>query len=722
MAVSKLWPVTVRLATVLDYASNPEKTTKSKSKYSDADYQALRDVVAYAKDGEKTERELFCEGIHCNPQTAREQFITVKEQFDKPDGIQAYHGYLSFEETDITPELAQQVGMAFAERMWGDRFQVLVTTHLNTEHLHCHFVVNSVSFRDGKRLQNKEKAWWYFRHIADEVCLEHGLSVVQNPEAYQSPRILTQKDKAGMPTRYNLARAALDEAIAMSHNLRQLEYHLSEMGYTLGSNPKRKYWTIRGKGDERPIRLHRLGEEYTKERITQRLIENRDNIDFEPFQPKTYRPKQYRLRTRSDRIGKVGGLYGLYLYYCYRLGYLPKYKAGQQNQARVHYLFKEDLIKIDELTKQVTLLGKHHIGTDEQLFSYQHSVEEQIKTLTADRTHLRNEIRKVNITDAELSQAKASISLLGEKLKELRRRSNSVRTSLSVPRLSRKRWVQSEQRKKNQNERRTATMNNGGDAAEQVVRLSLEGFEVAAKLTGSAAKNVALLLVSVLKQEQQTKGKARLTNMIKSGKELKVFSIPNKDLAQFTKQAKRYGVLYCVLRDKSAKGDDVPVDIIARAEDASKIQRIVERFEIGKVDKAGVITQAEQDKADREAVAREVPTKTKGEIIVEEAMGKPLQKEGQSHENPTVAKTEKSPPSERSSEISGTAIDRGTAKQADKKPSVREKLERYKVAAKADKEADRAEPALSKEKSKTPEPNRQTVHTQPKKHKKSKER
>ena len=347
MAVSKLWPVTVRLATVLDYASNPEKTTKSKSKYSDADYQALRDVVAYAKDGEKTERELFCEGIHCNPQTAREQFITVKEQFDKPDGIQAYHGYLSFEETDITPELAQQVGMAFAERMWGDRFQVLVTTHLNTEHLHCHFVVNSVSFRDGKRLQNKEKAWWYFRHIADEVCLEHGLSVVQNPEAYQSPRILTQKDKAGMPTRYN--------------------------------------------------------------------------IDFEPFQPKTYRPKQYWLRTRSDKIGKVGGLYGLYLYYCYRLGFLPKYKAGQQNHARVHYLFKEDLMKIDELTKQVTLLGKHHIGTDEQLFSYQHSVEEQIKILTADRTHLRSEIRKVNITDAELSQAKASISLLGEKLKELRK-------------------------------------------------------------------------------------------------------------------------------------------------------------------------------------------------------------------------------------------------------------------------------------------------------------
>ena len=98
-------------------------------------------------------------------------------------------------------------------------------------------------------------------------------------------------------------------------------------------------------------------------------------------------------------------------------------------------------------------------------------------------------------------------------------------------------------------------MNNGGDAAEQVVRLSLEGFEVAARLSGSAAKNIALLLVSVLKQEQKTKGKARLTNMIKSGKELKVFSMPQKYLKKFTEQAKRYGVLYCVLRDKNTKGE-----------------------------------------------------------------------------------------------------------------------------------------------------------------------
>ena len=155
-------------------------------------------------------------------------------------------------------------------------------------------------------------------------------------------------------------------------------------------------------------------------------------------------------------------------------------------------------------------------------------------------------------------------------------------------------------------------MNNGGDAAEQIVRLSLEGFEVAVRLTGSAAKNIAILLASVLQQEisqsNKTRGKARLTNMIKSGKELKVFSFQQKDLPKFTEQAKKYGVLYCVLRDKNTKSDTAMVDIIARAEDAAKIQRISDRFELGKVDKASIVSEAEKAVADREATANEVPT------------------------------------------------------------------------------------------------------------------
>lgn len=419
MAVSKLWSVTARLGQVIDYATNPEKTTKSKSKYSEADYQALKDVLAYAKDEEKTEREFFCQGINCNVETARDQFITVKERFGKTEGIQAYHGYLSFKEQNITPELAQKVGMEFAQQVWGKRFQVVVTTHLNTKHLHCHFVVNSVSFVDGKKLHGEEKAWFKFRLIADELCQKYGLYYNPNPNRSKVSSYYYKLEKAGMSTPHNNLREVIDYAITCSHSLKDFDYILTKLGYEHCLSESRKYWTIKPIGKSKSVRMRTLGEEYTNERIAERIRENVLGLNIQPFQKASRKPRQYLLATREDRIKKVGGLYGLYLHYCYKLGYLPSYK--KQNPVRLHYLLRDDLMKLDELTAQTTLLGKHHIGNTEQLFSYQQSVEAEIKSLAAGRTHLRNEIRKVDITDERLSAAKAEITQISEKLKTLRK-------------------------------------------------------------------------------------------------------------------------------------------------------------------------------------------------------------------------------------------------------------------------------------------------------------
>lgn len=189
-------------------------------------------------------------------------------------------------------------------------------------------------------------------------------------------------------------------------------------------------------------------------------------------------------------------------------------------------------------------------------------------------------------------------------------------------------------------------MMSGGDAAEQVVRLSLEGIEVAAKITGEGAKNIAILLAAVLKEEHKTKGKARLTNMIRSGKELKVFSVQNKDLKKFSQEAKRYGVLYCVLKDKDNKSDFATVDVIARAEDAAKIQRIMDRFELAKIDKASVVSEVTKDRAMRMA-------------------------------NPDMAKTVKSPLSEPHLKNEDRSAEGAVRKE--EKPSVRTKLNEFKV-------------------------------------------
>lgn len=180
-------------------------------------------------------------------------------------------------------------------------------------------------------------------------------------------------------------------------------------------------------------------------------------------------------------------------------------------------------------------------------------------------------------------------------------------------------------------------MNPSGDAAEQVVRMSLEGAEVAVRLTGTGAKHTALLMAAVLKEENKTKGKARLTSMLKSGKELKVFTIQQKDLKTFSQEAKRYGVLYCVLKDAKNQDPNASIDVIARAEDASKIQRITERFRLATVAQASV---------------------SKAESV-----------------NPSLAKTEKRDPLSEPNSKQTDQLDGLTGQK--NKPSVKEKLDGY---------------------------------------------
>ena len=272
-------------------------------------------------------------------------------------------------------------------------------------------------------------------------------------------------------------------------------------------------------------------------------------------------------------------------------------------------------------------------------------------------------------------------------------------------------------------------MNTGGEAAEQIVRMSLEGFEVAAKITGAGAKNIAILLYSILKEEQKTKGKARLTNMLRSGKELKVFTVKSGDLKKFTQEAKKYGVLYCVLADRGNKDPNAEVDVIARAEDASKISRIVERFNLASVDAASIVTEAEKAKGEK---TKPKEAKTTGEKdgqpepdigvqekaekdkLLDELMGKPVQKE-ENAPNPSLAKTEKSPLSEPTSEQQRKSAEGATMTKAEK-PSVREELRKIKENRK-EQEAD-ASPAKEKSSERAKKPTAgKTEHKQPQKRK-----
>lgn len=261
-------------------------------------------------------------------------------------------------------------------------------------------------------------------------------------------------------------------------------------------------------------------------------------------------------------------------------------------------------------------------------------------------------------------------------------------------------------------------MNTGGEEAEQIVRMSLEGFEVAAKITGAGAKNIAILLYSILKEEQKTKGKARLTNMLRSGKELKVFTVRNSDLKKFTQEAKKYGVLYCVLADRKNKDPNAEVDVIARAEDASKISRIAERFKLASEATASVVTDVEKAKDEKAGQPEPdigVQDKAEKDKLLDALMGTPIQKE-ENAPNPSVAKTEKSPLSETTSEQQKKSAEGATMTK--EKPSVKEELRKIKESRK-EQEADTSS-ALDKssasDRAKKP-PAGKTEHKQPQKRK-----
>lgn len=262
-------------------------------------------------------------------------------------------------------------------------------------------------------------------------------------------------------------------------------------------------------------------------------------------------------------------------------------------------------------------------------------------------------------------------------------------------------------------------MNTGGEAAEQIVRMSLEGFEVAAKITGAGAKNIAILLYSILKEEKKTKGKARLTSMLRSGKELKVFTVKSGDLKKFTQEAKKYGVLYCVLTDRKNKDPNAEVDVIARAEDASKISRIVERFNLASVDTASIVTEAEKSKDAKDGQPESeigVQEKTEKDKLLDELMGKPVQKE-ENAPNPSVAKTEKSPQSEPISEQPKKSAEGATMTK--EKPSVREELRKIKESRKEQKaEIDTSALNKSGASDRAKSANGKTEHKQPQRKKK----
>lgn len=398
MATTSLWHIEGRLKDLIDYVENPDKTVARTQ-----DLQDFYNVFSYVQRPEATEQGEYVSAINCLKEIALQQMILTKKQYGKDDGYIAWHGYQGFKPGEVTPEQAHQIGLQVAKEMWGERFQIIVTTHLDKEHLHNHFCFNSVSFIDGGKYNYSKAELKRLRDVSDRICAERGLSVIKNPHKAPS-RPVWLDEKSGKPTRYNVYREDVKEAINFSRRPYYMEDYLRRKGYITDFTGK--HWKIRLPQYEHFTRLDTLDERWTPENIQRtmgayaRYGNRRAEITYPPQMPNN-------LREWYKPFHKTSHIYRLYLHYCYLLGYLPK---NTDYKPTSPYL-KEDLRKLDELSEQVRYMGKYHIETIEDLYADRKNIEGSMERLIVTRTKLQNKIRRASPAEKEtLREEKSKVT------------------------------------------------------------------------------------------------------------------------------------------------------------------------------------------------------------------------------------------------------------------------------------------------------------------------
>lgn len=264
MATTAIWAISGNISNVLAYVGDLNKT--GNREFGQAELQSLKDVMDYAVNPTKTEKQFYVSGANCDPSIAREQMLITKKRFGKPDGRSAYHSYQSFKPGETTPDKAHEIGVKFAERLWGEEFQVVVATHVDKAHIHNHFVINSVSFVSGRKYHSSCQSYFgKMRVISDELCKKYGLSVVE-PSAGEGSRTRQYREwldeKEGRKTWRGLVRQDIDHALSVSSSWPRFLAELKAQGYEVKTGVK--YIAVKPPGKERFIRLRSLGDGYAE--------------------------------------------------------------------------------------------------------------------------------------------------------------------------------------------------------------------------------------------------------------------------------------------------------------------------------------------------------------------------------------------------------------------------------------------------------------------------
>lgn len=346
----------------------------------------LDTIIKYIMNGEKTEKMMYVSGVNCNPNTAVQQMQDTKKRYNKEGGIISYHLIQSFEGKEVTPEKCHELGLQYAKEIFGDDYEFVVATHLNTDNVHNHIVINSVSFKSGNKFYSNRETKDFIRITSDFICKENGLSVLSTPWKYKGYYKLYAKNNPYM----QLVKKDIDDAISSSYSYKGFKTRLENQGYFISYNEETGLLVSRNNSYKivRPQEL--FGDNYTKEKILNRIENKNYNKIYIPKKKYKMTIEEYNKFKQKQREYQLGKLPLLYVFICILLKIDPLPQKIEINNHKIPITKEMKIVikHLESLSEQTILLTENKINNLNELKSYRYNQEEKLRILKGKRESL----------------------------------------------------------------------------------------------------------------------------------------------------------------------------------------------------------------------------------------------------------------------------------------------------------------------------------------------
>ena len=378
----------------------------------------LNGLIEYVMNGDKTDEMKYVSGVNCLPETAYEEMIATKNRFNKgKEKIIGYHLIQSFKEGEVTPEVAHELGLEYVNEVFGKDFEVVVATHLNTDNVHNHIVINSVSLKTGKKFYDYHASRDYLRIVSDCICQYYGLSVLED-------KIWKHKGAYKRFAKENpymqMVKSDVDRCLEAALYERDFEKRMKELGYSYSNDYEQGLVVIDNTRDRKVYLQKFFGDKYSYNTVIDRILdyENRNTIKY----GKKYKIsiEEYIKMLEIKRKKEIKKLSLLYVLFCLLLKIDPLPAKMDFKNARVS-LTKEMRIELKymkELSRQTILLTENKIGSLDDLNAFRTKLEDEVRTLKGARENLQRKKRK-SMNQEDITKFDEELKTLAPKIKQL---------------------------------------------------------------------------------------------------------------------------------------------------------------------------------------------------------------------------------------------------------------------------------------------------------------